>query len=134
MASRTFRSRLAATPSVTLPSPNSSQTSPFYCKHDATHPSLTRTFGYPSPQSQAIHADHPGFRLSPTGNACCQREPRGPFTERLGSIPRDGLVHGGVGVEAAFQVEDFLEADPLEGHGHVGAAVAVVADHDGLGR
>jgi hypothetical protein len=49
------------------------------------------------------------------------------------SIPGDGLIHGGVGVEAAFEVEDLLEADPLEGQSYVGAAIAVVADHHGLG-
>src|SRR5919112_5168552 len=49
------------------------------------------------------------------------------------SISRDGLVHRGVGVEAAFEVEDLLEAGSLEGPGDVGAAVAVVADHHGLG-
>ena len=50
----------------------------------------------------------------------------------LDSIPGDGFVHRGVGVEAAFQVEDVLEAGSLEGHGDVGTAIAVVADHDGL--
>jgi hypothetical protein len=56
----------------------------------------------------------------------------GPYGN-LGSIPWDELVHGGVGIEAAFQVEDVLEAGLMEGRGYLGAPVAVVADHDGLG-
>src|SRR5829696_8810156 len=44
-----------------------------------------------------------------------------------------GLVHEGVGVEASFQVQDLIEAGPLERPGNVGAADAVVADHHGLG-
>ena len=51
---------------------------------------------------------------------------------RLGSVPRYRRVHRGIGIEAAFEVHDLLEAGSPEGPGDVGAAVAVVADHDGL--
>jgi hypothetical protein len=50
----------------------------------------------------------------------------------LGSVPRYRRVHRGIGIEAAFEVQDLLEAGSPEGAGDVGAAVAVVADHDGL--
>jgi hypothetical protein len=49
------------------------------------------------------------------------------------SVRRDGLVYESVSVEAAFEVKNLLEAGPCEGLGYVGAAVAVVADDNGLG-
>src|SRR5215213_846613 len=58
--------------------------------------------------------------------------PRAETLRNLGLIPRNGPIHKGVGVEAAFEVEDLLEAGSLEGLGDVGATVAVVADHHGL--
>src|SRR5918993_1921411 len=51
---------------------------------------------------------------------------------RFGSVPRYRRVHRGIGIEAAFEVQDPLEAGSPEGPGDVGAAVAVVADHDEL--
>ena len=51
---------------------------------------------------------------------------------RLGSVPRYRRVHRGIGIEAAFEVQDPLEAGSPEGPGDVRAAVAVVADHDDL--
>jgi hypothetical protein len=63
-----------------------------------------------------------------------QRPPRG--SEKIGdlaSVRWNGLVHEGVGVEAAFQVQNLLESGSLKGLGHVRAAETMMADHHGLG-